>query len=245
MDALEPLDGGTSIAERAYGHIRRAILDGSLGPGSHLSVPELAARFGVSRSPIREAVLRLEREGLADNVPNRGVMVVSPDGEDLRQLYDVREVLEGLIARLAAEQATDDERSELTALFDEHEQAVAAGDLATHMQRDLSFHERLAEVARNHWVADLRERLTAQIRLALVSTASKPGNPDRAIEEHRAVLRAVLAGDGELAERRARDHVRRITASLPTPNLSEGTADPVSAAWLQAAPDLPERGESG
>lgn len=212
---LTPLGERESLADSAYREIRQAILDGQLAPGARLSVPELAAQLGVSRSPIREALLLLEREGLATSSHNRGAVVATPDGQDLRDLYDVREVLEGLVARQAAERATEDDRAALAELWQQHEDAVAAGDLQRHMSTDLQFHQRLREAARNPRAIAVLDRLSDQIRLALYATAAQPGNPEQALREHRTVLDAVLDGDPDRAERLARDHVARIKGSLP------------------------------
>lgn len=213
--ALTPLQDQQSLGDGAYLTIRQAVLEGRLRPGTRLSVPQLASQLGVSRSPVREAILRLEREGLATSYPNRGAEVAAPDWNDLRNLYDVREVLEGLVARQAAERADDEDRVRLEALWEEHKRAVAAGDIDQHMDRDLAFHTKLRVTARNDCAAAALERLSGQILLALHATAAMPGNPEQAIVEHREVLDAVLAGDPENAEQAARAHVLRVKESLP------------------------------
>lgn len=212
---LNPLDERESLADRAYREIRQAILDGQLDPGARLSVPGLATQLGVSRSPIREAVLRLEREGLAASNNNRGAVVATPNGQDLQDLYDVREVLEGLVARQAALRATEDDRTALQRMWEEHREAVEVGDLKRHMSTDLQFHKRLRQACRNPRAIVILDQLSNQIRLALFATASKPGNPELALREHRDVLDAVVAQDPDEAEHLARAHVSRIKKSLP------------------------------
>jgi DNA-binding GntR family transcriptional regulator len=215
VEGLAPLDGKASFAERAYQEIRKAVLDGRLSPGAHLSVPDLAQRLGVSRSPVREAVARLEREGLAVSSPHRGAVVAPMSGEDLRQLYDLREALEGLAARLAASNAADEELTELQQRWERHAGIVEQGDIDQHVGADLAFHARVAEFARNRRLREMLGLLTAQIRVALYSTAAQPGNPQLAIREHRALLDALLQHDPDLAEQRARAHVQRVKAAIP------------------------------
>lgn len=216
MDGLTRLHDAPSLAERSYQQLRDAIVGGELLPGTRLSVPDVAQRLGVSRSPIREAILRLEREGLVASAPNRGAVVASPRREDLQHLYELREVLEGLAARLAAVHATDEELAELRELWERHAAVVERGDVNEHMVVDQAFHLRTRQVARNPWLEDVLDRVSAQLRVALYATATQPGNPPLALKEHDGILKALLERDPDLAERRAREHVIRVKRALPS-----------------------------
>lgn len=207
---LSQLSPAPRLADQAYEAIRNAIINHELVPGQHLSVPELARRLGVSRSPVREALLTLEREGLVRSLPHRGAVVAHAEQEDLWELYEAREALEGYIARLAAVRLTDEELRSLRELFEVHQTAVETGDLDGHVGIDLKFHGLVRDGSRNRRLIELHEMLEAQIRVALYGTGSRPENRDLAISEHRGLLEALEARDEELAEQRAREHVRRV-----------------------------------
>lgn len=212
--AFQQLTRPDSLTDQAYESIRRAILNHELEPGDRLSVPDLARRLGVSRSPVREAIVRLEREGLARFVANRGAEVALSDSRDVVELLEVREALEGYIARLAAVRLTDTDLSSLRELLSQHRLMVTAADLDGHVATDLEFHRRVREGCGNRRLIELHETLHAQIRVALYSTASKPGNPQLAVEEHEALFDALEARDPVLAEQKAREHVRRVRESM-------------------------------
>ena len=128
LDELQAIEPGDLLADRAYRQLSRAILRNQLVAGDALSVPELARRLNISRSPVREAVQRLIYDGLAANVPHRGAIVSELKPDDFRGLLEVRQALEGLAARLATERATDEQLRSLREVLDEHAVVVEAGD---------------------------------------------------------------------------------------------------------------------
>jgi DNA-binding GntR family transcriptional regulator len=194
--------------------LRTSIVAGTLPPGSHLSVPELARRLGVSRSPVRDALLRLERTGLVSLVPRRGAVVLNPDADDLAQLFEIREALEGTAARLAAERMTDHERTGLAALVAEHSDAVAAGDQRRHVELDLAFHASIRAGTRNRRLVDSLDLLSDQIELAIYANAARRWSVDRALREHRAIVDAITRRDADAAESAARTHIARVKQTL-------------------------------
>jgi DNA-binding GntR family transcriptional regulator len=194
--------------------IQHAILDESYQPGDHLSVPAISKDLGISRSPVREAILRLEQEGLVQTIPRRGAVVVGVTPAELLKLYEVREFLEGLAARLAAEKATDDQLAELRKQCEKHRKAIDSGDVEAHMAIDLGFHRQVFDAASNHYVAEMLLEIQNQIRLGLTSTAAVPGNPPKALEEHEQILEAIVARHPDRAEAAARSHIRRIIDTL-------------------------------
>lgn len=197
------------VADRIYAQLREEVFAHELRPGTRLSVPRLAERFGVSRSPVREATQRLVQDGLATEAPRRGCVVTTVTAEEMLPLYEVREVLEGLAARLAADRASREDLTRLHAEFRSHQQAVERGDVRAHIGHDLAFHALLREVAGN---ADLRtalDRVQGKVAIAMLS-ADHASWPAKAIGEHRAILDAVIAADGSAAEAAARAHIARI-----------------------------------
>lgn len=190
-----------------YELICEDIRNGNLRPGGRLRESELAARFNVSRTPVREAIRRLEVEGLVDHQPRTGAVVRKLDYPELMELYEMRTVLEGTAARLAARAASPVELEELQQLNDEMRDAVIGSDLLIRLNRQ--FHRRLLEAARNRFL--LRAMVSIDNTL-LILGASNMEQPDRAreaISEHTAVLDGLIARDSDVAEAAMRRHLER------------------------------------
>lgn len=205
---------GEGLTDQAFAVLQAAILDHVLLPGTKLSVPEIARQLNISRSPAREAIARIQHAGLADYVPHRGAVVSRIDLPALVQIYDIREVLEGLAARRAAERGEAGWLGRLESSWSEHSLAVEAGSVEEHVRLDGEFHQRIRDASGNERLADALSGLQAQIRLAMATTSRRGGGARTAVLEHRAILDALRAGDGELAERVARAHIRRLRDSL-------------------------------
>ncbi|MGI8880253.1 MAG: GntR family transcriptional regulator [Jatrophihabitans sp.] len=212
----DPMDR-SRVVDEVYGKLLESIFSKHIPPGSRLSVPALADQLGVSRTPIREAVLRLVREGLAVEQPRRGAVLVTFDHEELQSLYLVREVLEGLAARLAAEHLTPESARELTEAHALHERAVSAHDLAAHYEHDSRFHELTRLASGNAALLDGLTRVQAKVRLAM-STTSRRAGPEMALRDHRKILEAILRRDPVKAEGEARAHIARLRSYLGPPD---------------------------
>lgn len=200
------------VADTIYSHLRDEILDRRLSAGERLSVPAIAERFQVSRSPVREAVLRLVQNDFAQEIRNRGATVTHVRVEDLGPLYEVREVLEGLAAGLSAVHATREQLGALQRNLTRHEAAVAAGDLTAHIALDLQFHALITEAAGNPVLLAHLEKIHQKIRLGMLEAGQ--AGAEVALREHRGILQAILAGDRELAESLAKAHVHRVRSDL-------------------------------
>ncbi|MER5394563.1 GntR family transcriptional regulator [Saccharopolyspora sp. NPDC002686] len=212
---LTPLTGEGLLADRTYAALKAAVLDGTLPPGTGLSVPELARQLDVSRSPVREAVQRLIHDGVATHVPHRGAEVSRVDIDDLRQLYVVREQLEGLAARLATENLGAEGLSLLREILAEHERALADdADNAAHIELDMRFHRAVRELADNPHLLATLEPIAGRSHFALHSLWRSDEAPRLALDEHRAVVDAMASGDPELAEVAARRHISRLRIRL-------------------------------
>ncbi|MCG5219279.1 GntR family transcriptional regulator [Streptosporangium sp. KLBMP 9127] len=201
------------IADSIYDRLREEIFAGDLAPGARLSVPALAERLAVSRSPVREAVFRLVQDRLASEEPRRGAVVAKIGARELAAIYDVREVLEGLAARLAVENSG---RRLVTALHDvlaEHERAVRDGDVAAVTEADMRFHALIRQASGNPEVGRLLDAVQTQVRLAMRTTRVTAG-PRQAIDDHRAILTAIESGDPAAAELAARAHIFRLRSAL-------------------------------
>jgi len=207
---LPPPDG---IADTVYETLRDAIFSGAVPPGSKLSVPAIAVRLGVSRSPVREAVLRLKQEQLANYEPRRGAVVANIGARGLASLYEVRSALEGLATRLAVERAGPNFIEDLQGLLAEHRRAVERADLRAHREADIRFHRRVRQESGNSDLRDMLEQIETRVRLAMVTTSVTSG-PERALKDHMSILEAIRSGDPEQAEAQARRHIDRLRSSL-------------------------------
>lgn len=198
--------GALPRGEAAYRYIRSAIQDGKLTPGERLREVELARQIGLSRTPIREALGRLESEGLVAHDATRGVVVAELDHAMVTELYFMREVLEGTAARLAAQHASDVEISILDDLCHQYEAALS--DEAALAVANRRFHETLYRCSHNRYLLNMVTVLHNALSLLGSTTL---GNPERAAEslrEHRAVVTAIRARDADAAEQALRSHIR-------------------------------------
>lgn len=195
-----------SLATQAYQQVRKSILRGKLNPGEALSENRLAEELGMSRTPVREALQILARDGIVEMVPTRGYFVPRWSMDDVRELFELRESLEGMACRCAASRATDVEIEEFERLCGEYERAE---DWEAWAQTGTEFHNRIFAAARNSRLVNFLESLKSQIILTRQSGLRKvPGRRDEAIQEHRAILNAIKARDPDQAEQQARAHVR-------------------------------------
>lgn len=204
--ALQPIEP-SSVVTQAYEQIRTLILDGEMEPGARLGQVELAERLGISRTPVREALLRLTGEGLVSTLSNRGFRVAELGLDAVMRRLEIRLLLEPGIARLAAERHTADDLRALRA-------AIAAEAAATepHAAHDASraFHVGLARAAHNpDLVATLEAQWINEVgRRLLARRAAAPAWKGTDVAEHEAIAAAVEAGDGERAYRLTREHIQ-------------------------------------
>lgn len=202
-----PVLGGARVVDEAIAALRRAILAGDLTPGEKLSVPALSARLGVSRSPVREAVLALAAEGLAVENPRRGVAVAEIGPDEANAIHEAREPLEGLSARLAAERGPSDLPARLDAILAEQAKAIADHDEGCFFDTNAAFHATVAAAASNPELVRLLGTLEGRMALALRRVAAKPGHREAALQEHMTVVDAIRRRNGEAAEASMRSHL--------------------------------------
>jgi DNA-binding GntR family transcriptional regulator len=206
----------------AYGELRQAILNGRLLPGSHVSVRPLCEEFGLSATPVKAALTALEREGFLVLHPHRGFFVPEVNRTDMQELYELREVLDGIAARrVAALPSRDDLVTRLRSLLAAQTEAVAAHDLSGYSDLDVQFHQEILVAAGNGRLQHVAENMIGQLRLGRATSARVPGRPNAALVEHGEIVAAVAAGQQHQAERLARRHVRKSANALDR-HLSRG-----------------------
>lgn len=194
--------------------LRSDILRGEFPPGTRLIELQLTERYGVGRATIRSTIVELSAEGLVVHEANRGATVRHVPVEVAIEIAQARAVLEGLQARQAATRATDDERAELEQVVRDMEHAVAVDDQASYSELNGILHRRIGEISGHsigrELVANLRNRGAHQeFRLAL-----KPGRSRTSLPQHRAIVAAIVTGDGVAAEQAMHDHLASVEAAL-------------------------------
>jgi DNA-binding GntR family transcriptional regulator len=194
-------------ADAVYATLREAILSRSLRPGHPFAEEDLAQIFEVSRTPIREAILRLESEHLIDRRGRRRLSVSEISPEEVLEIYDVRVAQDSLAAELAAEHATPPEIAQLKWANDQMREAGAEGDMVRMAMLTLEFHDWMAQGGRNSFLLDQLREVRDRVRRFERTTFEHPGRWRVAIEEHDAIVAAIEARDPARAGRAARDHM--------------------------------------
>jgi DNA-binding GntR family transcriptional regulator len=215
-----------SLVDRAYAEIKRRILDNTYTPNLQVYEQELALQLGMSRTPVREALIRLEREGLVQIVPRRGMRVVPVSPSDMRDIYEVITCLEAQAAgRLAARKPSRDEVQVLIDDVEAMDRALAKKDLEDWAAADADFHGHLLELCGNRRLAQVAGAIADQAHRARMVTLHMRPLPLRSNEDHRAVIEAILAGDARRAhdvhERHRRNAMELLTEILQRYNLSQ------------------------
>ena len=213
-----------TLADRALDALQDDIVRGVIAPGARVSESDLAARYGVSRGPMREVIRRLESRKLLERKVHVGTRVAALDPARLAELYYLREALEGMAARMAATAMDDDEIAGLYRLLAEHEQQQDLKEDIGYFQRegDLDFHYRVIQGSHNAALADmLIGELYYLIRMSRYQFSGVAKRPRQALKEHRQIVEAIEARDGELAEMLMRRHISRARRNIEADNRPE------------------------
>jgi DNA-binding GntR family transcriptional regulator len=216
---------GTPDRLLAEQRLRSAITDGELAPGARLVEADLVELFGVSRSNVRLAIDALAADGLVERIPNRGARVRVVSTEEAVAITEARMVLEALIARKAADRATDDDVARLRAQVGLMRDAVEAGDLLTYSALIQQLHGMIRDLADQPVAKGLVDRLQAQLVRHQFRLSLRPGRPQVSLSGLTAVVDAIADRDPDRAEAAATAHFTSVIAALsaPTP-LPGGTA---------------------
>jgi DNA-binding GntR family transcriptional regulator len=217
--APDEVNAGIVPHDSVYAQLRRMILYSELRPGEWLRQVDLAAQFGVSRTPIREAMRSLQQEGLIELVPNYGARVSRLSVEEFEELYALRIGVEGLAARLGTQQASPEDIAALTRSYQRVAQLSASADVQRYLQEEWRFRLQLYRVTRRDRllarIIDFREHAERYLRLAY----NRKGRVAESLTFHQHLLAAVQAGDGMLAEQINQDALRwtlrHVTPILP------------------------------
>jgi DNA-binding GntR family transcriptional regulator len=200
----KPVKLSSSHAD-AYERLLEFIDSGELPPGSRLRESGLAERLGTSRTPVREALRRLEAQGLVVHEPHRGVVVAELDYDQLGELYAVREVLEATAARLAARHASPEEVEILREMARSHEALVDDADALA--QANKKFHRQITRASHNRYLNAMLETMLINLALLTGTTFTLAERRRAVAKEHREIVEAIAAGDEEAARELAARHI--------------------------------------
>ena len=207
----------TTLADNVFNQMRTAIVKGELAPGSKINEPQLSRQYGISRGPLREAIRRLEGCKLVEITPNIGAKVISLNSSQTIEIYEIRESLESLACRLAAEKSTPKDCRELRQLLAAHEKQIQSenGQLYYQKEGDLDFHYLIIRLSGNaRLFTILCEELYHLLRLYRVQTSGKPSRPERAFHEHHQIVNAIENKDAELAALLMKRHISNARKTL-------------------------------
>ena len=199
-----------TLVEQVVNAIVSEIVDGELPANSRLIQDELARAYGVSRQPVQQALLLLRDRGLVREAHGRGLIVAPLDVDFVRNLYEIRAMLDGLAARLAAERGTERARLEGSAYLEAGRAAVESGSLHEQIEADMGFHAFINSLSGNPLIGETTAPHWPYLRRVMGEVLRDDVQmPQTILSEHVAILDAVIAGDGARAEMLSRDHISR------------------------------------
>lgn len=201
------LDTYKPLREIVFESLREAIINGHLKPGERLMEIQLADEMGVSRTPVREAIRKLELEGFVVMIPRKGAYVAGISMKDIADVFEIRAALESLAAALAAERITEEELEALERSLVQVAECTEANNLDALINVDTDFHDILYKASRNERLVQIISNLREQIQRFRTTSLSHPGRMRDALEEHRKLVEALSVRNVELARHLAREHI--------------------------------------
>jgi DNA-binding GntR family transcriptional regulator len=211
VDRMEQFVERPNLRNQVYDILKKRIILREIEPGKKINEEELAESLGVSRTPIRETLVRLEHEGIVRIIPRRGAFVVSQSNKEVIDLLQVREVLEGLVVRLATENMERDLFDHLRRCLKEISSTDERDDrLLKYTPADVQFHALLLEACNNPLLKSMMETVNSHLQMVRLRTVTLPGRPEQTVREHYEILEAIEQGNPILAEKSMRKHVESV-----------------------------------
>ncbi|MDD6812731.1 MAG: GntR family transcriptional regulator [Lachnospiraceae bacterium] len=201
------MDEFLPLRDVVFNTLRKAILTGELKPGERLMEIHLANQLGVSRTPIREAIRKLELEGLVIMIPRRGAEVAQITEKSLKDVLEVRRALDALCAELACDRITEEEKQELKKACDEFEQATITGDATTIAAADVALHDIIVAATGNKRLIQLINNLSEQMYRYRFEYIKDENQHKNLVEEHRMIYESIIRQDKEQAAQAAKLHI--------------------------------------
>lgn len=205
------LDRRPNLRDQVYDIVKNMIVLREMEPGQKINEEELADRIGVSRTPIRETLCRLENEGIVEIVPRRGAFVVKQSEKTVIEILQIREALEGLVTRLATQNMDD---KTLRKLQDSLRKISSVPDEKRHLVKytraDVEFHSLVLDACQNQMLQNMMEIVNAHLQIIRLRTVVLPGRAKKTVQEHYQILEAIEKNDPKAAEELMRKHVESV-----------------------------------
>jgi DNA-binding GntR family transcriptional regulator len=208
------LDSYQPLREVVCETLREAIRGGVLKPGERLMEIQLAEELGVSRTPVREAIRKLELEGYVIMMPRRGTYVANLSIRDVNEVFEIRTTLDSLASGLAAERITDEELERLERLLVLIGEYIEQNDMEKIVETDMEFHDILYQASRNTRLVGIIYNLREQLTRFRSTSMSYPGRLKETLEEHIRIVEAIAQGNVELAQKAAEEHMEKSEQTL-------------------------------
>ncbi len=209
-----PLDSYRPLRDVVVDNIRQAIIGGQFPAGMRLMELQLAEEMGVSRTPVREAIRKMELEGLVVMIPRRGAYVADISIKDINEVYEIRTALDVLAAGLAAERIDDDEIKQMKELLDADKPLVAAKDYPKIIENDTAFHDVIYKASRNKRCMNIISNLREQITAIRGRSMPYPGRLTDMIREHENIYEAIAQRSVDKAQKAVRTHMENAERTL-------------------------------
>lgn len=206
---LRPINATVSLRDQAYQALKQAITNADIYAHEEeirLDERQLSESLGVSRTPIREAMTLLEREGFLRTVPRRGVFIVRKTKRQIVEMIEMWAALESMAARLATVNASDADIAALRKMFDEFRESTPAEHIEEYSEANIAFHQAIIRLSGSHLMGQTIENLFIHVRAIRRLTISQADRAARSIEDHIRIIEALERRDTELAERLVREH---------------------------------------
>ncbi|NCF81496.1 MAG: FCD domain-containing protein [Proteobacteria bacterium] len=215
--SLSPVDGGLVLKDRIYEELKRAIISVNVYADSEeyrLDERQLSEDLGVSRTPIREALCRLEIDGFVRTIPRRGAFVTRKSKKEILEMITVWAALEGMAARLITEQASDEDIATLRKMFATFDETKVQANIDEYSETNINFHQALLNLGHCELLKKITDNLFLHMRSIRMRTISEDNRADRSIIDHMHIIEALEARDTELAERLVRQHTLDLAAHV-------------------------------
>jgi DNA-binding GntR family transcriptional regulator len=196
----KPMEKHLTLREKILENIRDAIISGALKAGSRVSEPDLAERYGISRTPIREAFRQLESEGYLTVIPRRGAVVSEFSEKDVEEFYAIKSILEGYAARRACEKLTAKELERLQSINDRLAELASHNEIKAFFKTHNDFHDVFIKAADNEKLRELISSLVTRFQRLRLMSISLPGRMAVSVQEHEKIIEAFRRKDAETAE---------------------------------------------
>ncbi len=214
MENILKIEGYELLNQKVYRVLKESIIKGFLEPGTKLLESKIAEEMQVSRTPVREAMQKLVAEGFVKTTPNQTMVVTEVSPEDVKEVLQIRGVLEGLAARIAAKKINRQEIDELENVVTQMSLHVTKKDLSSYCQVDDEFHDLILNICGNKWIIQIRDNLGSFIYRFRIKSLSVPGRLKCSLEEHQAIMESLREHDSAEADRLSQIHMENTVINI-------------------------------